>query len=259
MSRLIAFITRYLYAALSCLYLFTLGALREKNRLLISSICAHFGYGEKSPVPLLPKVEISEVAPEHLPIQIREPVEADGNISLVEIAVISKLIRSRNPGVIFEIGTFDGRTTLNMAANAPPDAKVYTLDLPSQSRTELPIDPGEEKYIDKEASGTRFAGTDCEPKITQLYGDSAAFDFSPYYDTVDAVFVDGAHSYEYVLHDSRQAIQLLRDGKGLILWHDYDKIWWSGLTRALNELYTEEPEFSGVKHIDGTSLVCLVR
>ena len=145
MSRLIAFITRYLYAALSCLYLFTLGVLREKNRLLISSICAHFGYGEKSPAPLLPKIGISELAPEDLPIQIRSPVEADGNISLVEIAVISKLIRSRNPAVIFEIGTFDGRTTLNMAANSSPDAKIYTLDLPSQSRTELPDRPGRGK------------------------------------------------------------------------------------------------------------------
>ena len=258
MSRLIALIARYLYAALACLYLFTLGVLREKNRLLISSICAHFGYVEKAPIPLLPTVEISELVPEELPIQIREPVEADGNISLVEIAVISKLVKSRNPASIFEIGTFDGRTTLNMAANSPPDARVYTLDLPSQSKTELPIDRGEEKYIDKEASGARFIGTDCESKITQLHGDSATFDFSPYHDTVDMIFVDGAHSYEYVLHDSRRALKLLKDGKGLILWHDYDKIWWIGLTQALNELYTEQNEFGGAMHINGTSLVCLI-
>ena len=182
---------------------------------------------------MLPTVEISELVPEELPIQIREPVEADGNISLVEIAVISKLVKSRNPAAIFEIGTFDGRTTLNMAANSPPDTRIYTLDLPSQSKTELPIDRGEEKYIDKDASGARFIGTDCESKITQLYGDSATFDFSPYHDTADMIFVDGAHSYEYVLHDSRRALKLLRDGKGLILWHDYDKVWWIGLTQRL--------------------------
>ena len=193
MSRLIAFITRYLYAALSCLYLFTLGASPRKKPAAHLLHLRPFRLRRKSPAPLLPKIGISELAPEDLPIQIRDPVEADGNISLVEISVISKLIRSRNPAVIFEIGTFDGRTTLNMAANSPPDAKIYTLDLPSQSRTELPIDPGEEKYIDKETSGTRFIGTDCEPKITQLYGDSAAFDFSPYVDKVDTVFVDGAH------------------------------------------------------------------
>ncbi len=258
MSRLIAFISRYLYAAVSCLYLFTLGALREKNRLLISSICAHFGYGENRPVPQLPTIEVRELVPEDLPIQIREPIEADGNISLVEIAVISKLIKTRHPATIFEIGTFDGRTTLNMAANSPPDTRIYTLDLPAQAETELPIDPGEEKYIEKPTSGARFIGTDCEPKIRQLYGDSAVFDFSPYYNTVDMIFVDGAHSYEYVLHDSMQALKLLRDGKGLILWHDYDKIWWTGLTDALNKLYAERQEFNAAKHINGTSLVCLI-
>ncbi|MDE0042994.1 MAG: class I SAM-dependent methyltransferase [Candidatus Poribacteria bacterium] len=258
MSRLTAFITRYLFGALSCLYLFTLGVLREKNRLLISSICAHFGYREKAPVPVLPKVGVATLVPEDLPIQVREPVEADGNISLVEIAVISKLIKSRDPAAVFEIGTFDGRTTLNMAANSPADARIFTLDLPRQATTELPIDPGEEKYIDKEVSGTRFIGTDCERKITQLYGDSATFDFAPYHNTIDVIFVDGAHSYEYVLHDSHAALKLLKNGKGLILWHDYDKIWWPGLTRALNELYAEQREFSGVKHIDGTSLVCLI-
>ena len=72
------------------------------------------------------------------------------------------------------------------------------------------------------------------------------------------IFVDGAHSYEYVLHDSRHALKLLKDGKGLILWHDYDKIWWIGLTNALNELYTEQNEFGGAMHINGTSLVCLI-
>ena len=258
MSRLIAFITRYLYAAISCLYLFTLGVLSEKNRLLISSICSHFGYTEKRPAALLPSVEVSELVPEDLPIQIREPIEADGNISLTEIAVISKLIKARQPATVFEIGTFDGRTTLNMAANSLPDARIYTLDLPNESKTELPIDPGEEKYIDKETSGARFIGTDCEPKITQLYGDSATFDFSPFHNTVDMIFVDGAHSYDYVLHDSRGALKLLRGGKGLILWHDYDKIWWVGLTKALNELYAEQKQFKSVKHINGTSLVCLI-
>ena len=258
MSRLVAFVTRYLFGALSCVYLFTIGILRERNRLLISSICAHFGYREKAPVPVLPKVEVSELVPEDLPIQIREPIEADGNISLVEISVISKLIKTRDPAAVFEIGTFDGRTTLNMAANSRPEARIYTLDLPSQSGTELPIDPGEEKYIDKEGSGTRFIGTDCERKITQLYGDSAAYDLAPFNNTIDVVFVDGAHSYDYVLHDSRIALKLLRDGKGLILWHDYGKVWWPGLTRALNELYAEQREFSGVKHINGTSLVYLI-
>jgi hypothetical protein len=40
------------------------------------------------------------------------------------------------------------------------------------------------------------------------------------------------------------------------LWHDYGK--WQGVTRALEELYRNAPKFASLKHIDGTSLVCLV-
>ena len=43
---------------------------------------------------------------------------------------------------------------------------------------------------------------------------------------MDFIFVDGSHSYDYVLNDSRKALSLLRGGKGIILWHDYPG--WTG-------------------------------
>jgi predicted O-methyltransferase YrrM len=259
-KRISAFITRYVYAAFSCVYLFTVGFLFEKNRLFIERICAQFGYVKKTPIPIVPTIELSEVVSEESPIQVREPVEIDGNISLAEITVMSKLVKRYNPNRLFEIGTFDGRTTLNLAANTSAEAEVYTLNLPRNklSATDLPLESGEEKYVDKEVSGARFLGTDCEQKITQLYGDSATFDFSPFFNTVDFIFIDGSHSYEYVLNDSKRALELLRDGRGLILWHDYDKPWWQGLTTALNEMYSAGKEFKNIQHIQGTSLVYLV-
>ena len=44
--------------------------------------------------------------------------------------VIANLAEQAEPPTAFEIGTFDGRTTLNIAANLRPPARVYTLDLP---------------------------------------------------------------------------------------------------------------------------------
>jgi len=70
---------------------------------------------------------------------------------------------------------------------------------------------------------------------------------------MDMVFVDGAHSYEYVKNDSRIAMKMLRDGKGLIVWHDYNAKY-DEVTVALNEISVEYPEI-GFTHIDGTSLV----
>jgi hypothetical protein len=257
MRRIIAFIVRYAYAALSCLYLFTFGLFSSRNRSLISTICAHFGYARKLRT-IIPEVELSEIVPENISTQIREPIKGIGNVMPSEIVVIAQLVKFHNPPRLFEIGTFDGRTTLNMAANSPEEAKVYTLDLPKEQMdtTELPIVPEERIYIDKEASGSRYTGTDCEKKITQLYGDSATFDLSPFLNTMDFVFIDGSHSYEYGLSDSVKAVKLLKDGRGVILWHDYGN--WEGITEALNELYSEEGEFKGLRHIKGTSLVCLI-
>ncbi|PYV08493.1 MAG: hypothetical protein DMG07_25655, partial [Acidobacteria bacterium] len=113
---------------------------------------------------------------------------------------------------LFEIGTFDGRTTLNLAANSGPDSLVYTLDLPESAmgRTRLALSEGDRPYIKKGRIGRRFAGTALEKKIVSLEGDSASFAFERFFDRIDFVFVDGAHSYDYVWNDSRVAFKLLR-------------------------------------------------
>jgi predicted O-methyltransferase YrrM len=259
MSKLIGFIIKYVFSALSCLYLHTIGFIFAKNRTLMQIICTHFGYREKQVKPILPKVELSELIPdENIPIVIREALTADGNISLFELMTVAKLIKRFDPKKIFEIGTFDGRTTLNMAVNSSPEAKVYTLDLPKQEMdlASLQLAPADKAYINKDTIGLRYSGTDCEEKIVQLYGDSAKFDFSPFINEIDLAFIDGSHSYEYVKHDSKKALNLLKDGKGVIIWHDYDG--WSGVTKALNELYREDEFFKGLLHINETSLVCLI-
>jgi predicted O-methyltransferase YrrM len=203
-------------------------------------------------------VAIDDLVPAGVNIQIREPIDVDGNATVLEIAVIAKLVRLHDPRSLFEIGTFDGRTTLNMAANCADEAKVYTLDLPADQLTAaaLPLAAGDRRYIEKSASGSRYVGTDCEGKIVQLYGDSATFDFSPYWNAVDFVFIDGSHSYDYVLSDTERALKLLRNRRGVILWHDYGS--WDDVTTALNGLYASGHDFRGLRRIEGTTIVVLV-
>lgn len=258
MARIIRFVKKYVFAAASCLYTFTLGVFSARARALLTSICKHFGYDPESVEPLLPEVDLADLTDREATVQIREPVAADGNISELELIVIAKLVRRAGPKALFEIGTFDGRTTLNMAANAPPEATVHTLDLPLEKlhETKLGLDAGERPYVAKEQSGARYLGTDCEEKITQHYGDSAEFDFSPFHGSVDFVFVDGSHARDYVKNDSEQALKMLRDGRGTIVWHDYDG--WPGVTTALNQLYSTRREFLDLRHIRGTSLACLI-
>jgi predicted O-methyltransferase YrrM len=211
---------------------------------------------------MLPEVDWSELIPTDMIVAVREMDTAvDGNVTAQELEIICKLVKLTDPTVLFEIGTFDGRTTLNLAAQSRAGARVYTLDLPraGMDGAGLPLAVHDRKYIDKANSGLRFRGTDVEDKILQLYGDSATFDYRPYLGKVDFVFIDGSHSYHYVLHDSWTALELVR-GPGLIVWHDYvskGHQCWPGLVRALDELHANEPAFRSIKHIAGTALAVL--
>jgi predicted O-methyltransferase YrrM len=180
-----------------------------------------------------------------------------GHITEFELKVICALIQQLQPQNVFEIGTFEGRTTLNMALNTGIDARIYTLDLPQQEldKTKMDIEAGEVMYVQKAESGIRFKNHPSAGKIQQLFGDSATFDYSDYVGQMDVVFIDGSHAYDYVLSDTKNAFTLVRPG-GTILWHDYTN--WEGVRRALNDYYLSgNPAFSQLQHIGGTSIALL--
>jgi len=189
-------------------------------------------------------------------IKIWEPDKRNGNIRISELAVINAIAADCEDGTnLFEIGTFDGRTSLNLAFSSPPNCTVYTLDLLPKMDTHFLLAPGERHMVEKERSGERFvkyqeSGNSIVNKIHQLFGDSALFDFSPYKNSCSLVFVDSSHAYEYVKSDTYAAMDMIKSG-GVIFWHDYGI--WEGLTKALEEI--ESKEKYGLKNIKGTSLV----
>jgi len=190
-------------------------------------------------------------------IKIWEGGRANGNVRISELGILCAFASECADGSnVFEVGTFDGRTTLNLALNAPARCVVYTLDLPPDRDTAFPLLSGERHLVEKPKPGLRYeAHRDTRPaavgKIRQLLGDSATFDFSPYEGSCSLVFVDGAHGYDYVLSDSRAAMAMASRG-GVVVWHDYGV--WPDVTRALDEL--EQRGGYGLRHIRGTSLVC---
>ena len=259
-ARAVGFVRPWAVGAAGAAYLFGGGWLKWKNRAAIVELCRHFGYNYDARELLeLPAVAASSLAPSSGLIDVREIDAVDGNVSERELITISRLVQAAAPHTLFEIGTFDGRTTLNLAANAPADARVYTIDLPKASieSSVAPIHAHEVRYADKSESGIRYKGSDVAQKIKQLYGDSGTFEFSEFYSGIDFIFIDGSHTYEYVINDSLHAIQMLRMGKGTIVWHDYSR--WDGVTRALNELRRIKPEFSVLQWIEGTTLAVLKR
>lgn len=263
MKRALTFAVSYLSAAVACLYLLAVGWMRTDHRAILHEILFRLGW-RKRPAPEpdrppldIPQIEARALIPNPPPVHVLEQDAIDGNVSGFELLLITQLVKSRGAATAFEIGTFDGRTALNLAANVAEGGHVYTLDLPPANldRTGLKIACGDENFIRKKRPGARFADTPYSARITQLIGDSATFDFSPYEGKIDVVFVDGSHSYDYVRNDTEIALRLLKPGGGMIIWHDYGSRWWKDLTRAMNEFYRSRPEFATMRHMQGTTLV----
>jgi predicted O-methyltransferase YrrM len=250
-SRLRTFLARYAYTAPRIGYALTAGLATRRSRHLLWELSNRVGFTECRGT--LPTVPVASLVDASLPVVLREADGADGNVSARELIVLAQLVRSGAPRRLFEIGTFDGRTTLALAANSTPDAVVHTLDLPPGVDTAMEIAPSERAFVDKPASGIRVHGTDLAHKVRQLYGDSATFDVSPY--PSDFVFVDGSHAYEYVVSDSAKARAMLAGQRGTIVWHDYGM--WPGVTRALNELQRRDTYYAGMVHVAGTTLAVL--
>jgi predicted O-methyltransferase YrrM len=174
----------------------------------------------------------------------------------LEMLYLALICRVAEPRAVFEIGTFEGRTANVMALHTSPDCRIHTLDLPPDAtETRLPVSDGDMPWLKRgHSTHGRRLGTLPDPadneRIEFLHGDSATFDYTPYQGTIDLVFVDGAHSYDYVMSDVRNALTMLAP-RGLILMHDL--LAHVGVTMAATVLRQEHE----IIHVAQTSFAVL--
>jgi hypothetical protein len=185
--------------------------------------------------------------------------QVPGGISDLETWVLCNLVKEAR--LVFELGTATGKTTWLLARNAAADARIVTLTLSPATAHEYRAGRGDDAAaqsaaLDESAFASFvYSGTAEAAKVTQVFGDSKAFDESPYADQCDLVFVDGSHARSYVESDSRKALRMVKPG-GIVLWHDYAGPHHSpGVFAALNALARELP----LVHVAGTMLVAYRR
>jgi hypothetical protein len=170
-------------------------------------------------LPRLPVEEVLEDAARIAFCMVNPGLRRRGtSITLFELSCLLMAERAARTRRALEIGTFDGNTTLNLAANLPEGGEVVTIDL-----------PGDGPHL----VGAQFKERPEAARIRQIRCDSAALDVHRLGGPFDLAFIDGCHSYEYVHGDTRRVLEVMRPG-GLVLWHDYAML--EPVSRAVDEL-----------------------
>ena len=166
------------------------------------------------------RVNISSLIEKPLRLQIQIFPHVPASVSPLECAALAALLGKSQARNVFEFGTYKGVSTTQLALNIQPGGMVYTLDLPEDHPAyALDIPKAEERQIASEGNKGILVTPELAERVKFLRHDSATFDPSPYLGTMDFVFVDGAHSYEYVKNDTEKGWQMLR-AEGIIAWHD---------------------------------------
>jgi predicted O-methyltransferase YrrM len=198
-------------------------------------------FGSQRP-HVYPEIALGQLVERETEIRVVELPGETFNVTEFELVAIAAIARAMAPRLIVEFGTADGRTTLNLARNSPPDCRVVTINLP------LDEDSG---HAQETAVGSRFLGTAESTRIVQVWGNTRSVDLSLYERRCQLVFIDADHSEEGVVADSLTALKLL-DRDAVILWHDALRY---GVQHGLPRLARERD--LPIHLISGTNLACL--
>jgi predicted O-methyltransferase YrrM len=205
----------------------------------------------------LPRVQLADVFPgiENTSVSLERAYDRTmgTSIDVMEVMSLVTLIKHTKATRVLEIGTFDGNTALNIAANLPAAGTVVTVDLPEDWQGDLTLEIPDEhiNVTDRQGVGRQYRQSAHASKVRQVLGDSAKLDWSTLGGPFDVIFIDGCHAYPYVVSDSANALKCLRPG-GVIVWHDYGQI--PDVSQRVDELAHELKGQMTLHSVRGTRL-----
>jgi len=170
---------------------------------------------------VIERLPLSRLLPEPFVVSLGPLKSLDHNTSEYELVCLAALVKVADATQIFEIGTYDGRSSRAMAMNLPEHGRLVTLNLPPGQGTNASGERTADSELNvKVISGRRFMNTPEAERIVQVFGDSASFDFRSYEGAMDLVFIDGSHTQTYAENDTEVARRLIKPSGGWIVWHD---------------------------------------
>jgi predicted O-methyltransferase YrrM len=150
-----------------------------------------------------------------------------------------------------EIGSYKGRSATAVAMSLPPGSELHLVDPMGDDCPGYPARECYHKWVDQwptdllDAIETmRSLRPDIQVRHHRTTSVEAARAFEGR--SLDAVFIDGDHSYEFVCQDCRSWEPKLRTG-GLLMGHDYNVKWpdHTGVNRAVDDLFGARVEVIG--------------
>jgi len=157
-----------------------------------------------------PTIDIRKFLPENKSI-INNYTFLEGGSMVTDLALLKSVAALFPECEYLEIGTWRGESIVNVAD--VPGVKCTSVNLSSDEIISMGFP---EKYAQEHGCLIRN-----RENIHSVFANSRCFDFGSLGKKFDLVFIDGDHSYDGVLNDTRKVLPLLNDERSVIIWHDY--------------------------------------
>jgi len=181
----------------------------------------------------------------------------DGCTAPLERFLTAQLLRHFRPATIVEVGTYRGTTTRLLLDNMPPEARLWTIDLPLGVDAATVTAASDDRLIEHRQVGVEYRGHPLEKNVTQILGntfDAATWEQVP--QGVDFAFIDASHSYEAVRNDTERLWPKLSD-KAVVLWHDFTET--DSPERGVGKYLRERmPKEQDIFVCAGTDMACRI-
>ncbi len=157
----------------------------------------------------LPQIDLTALFPD-FNAEVFPYAFLSGGSLPTDLALLKALAKKYNVTDYLEIGTWRGESVANVASVVP---HCYTMNLPDETMLKMGLS---EDYV----NAHRYFSKNLN-NVTHIFAHSHEFDFKILDKKFDMVFIDADHHYESVIKDTQTAFNIIKDGKSIIVWHDY--------------------------------------